>query len=691
MLKITILKILIISLIFTFSQNIFAQTTETNCEEIGKILEIIKEGHYNPIDIDDDLSIQLFDNFIQKLDRETLYFTNSSLENLYKHRKQLDDYINNQDCDFLNDFSKYYKERLENASKIIEKLATEQLDFTKKDSIRFFDSDKLEEIFSADENVLQRRWQKSLKYKTLAQIYQEEGAFSEDWSLDLVKEKEKEARKKVIEKAKCDILQILENPYGYENYIKAVFINSLTHLFDPHTTYFSKEELKSFTNSLSKENIGLGIQLSENEQEEVIIHQLVPGGAAWKSNNLHKNDVILDVKVEGKVLGMSCIDASEMENFIQSTSGRKVELKIRKSSGEIKNIVLYKEKLENEENIVQGFILKGEKNIGYIALPGFYTQEGENDVQGCSNDVAKEIIKLKKENIQGLILDLRHNGGGSVQEAVDLAGIFIDVGVMSIDKSRISEKPYLFKDRNRGTIYDDPLIILVNQNSASASEIFASALQDYNRALIVGSPTFGKSSGQIVLPIDENLEFGFIKLTVSKFYRVNGTTHQRLGVQPDIPLPDVLSVLGYREAEYKTSLKNDKILKKIYYTPLEELPIKTLNQKSKERTLKDSNFQGILEFIQNWSNIQGNEILYLTPDSYKKFFDDKLNLYQKIAENSYRPSEILEAQNNQYDKEILEMSKYKKLLNETAIENIQNDIYIEEAYKIINDLININK
>lgn len=674
---------------FLFHFQITAQNSEQVCKEIHQIMYLLEEGHYKPVEINDSFSEKLFRDFVIKLDKEAIYFTNVSLKELYKHQKQLDDYIQDENCEFLKEFVEFHKKRLENTEKIINKLATKKLDFTSQDSLTFFDADRLEDIFSNNELDLEKRWEKSLKFEVLSLLYQEEGIISEDWSLESVQKKEEEIRKKVVEKEKCKIQKILKTPYGYENYIKSLFINALTNLFDPHTSYFTKEQLKSFTSLLSKENMGLGVQLSENDQDEIIITQLLPGGAAWKSNNLHKNDVILKIKIDDKTLDMSCIGATDVGQFIKTSSGKKVELRIRKSSGEIKEVTLYKEKLENEENIVQGFILKGNKNVGYIALPGFYTQEGEKDAKGCANDVAKEILKLKKENIEGLILDLRHNGGGSVQEAIDLAGIFIEEGTVSIDRMRI-ERPILLKDRNRGTIYDEPLIILVNQNSASASEIFASALQDYNRALIVGSPTFGKSTGQVILPIDENLEFGFIKMTVSKFYRVDGTTHQQQGIQPDVALPDVLSVLGYREIDYKTSLVKDTILKKVYYRALEEISIRELNQKSKERTLKDNNFQRILEFIQSWGS-KKEKTVELNPQKFKNYMDKQFNLYQKIAEFSYKNVEVYQALNNQYDREILEMNPHKKLLNDVAIESIQSDIYIEESYKIMCDFIDLQK
>lgn len=273
----TFIFLLLLIINFFFHSKISAQNARQVCKEVDKIITLLEEAHYKPIPIDDEFSKKLFRDFLEKLDKRTIYFTDASLKDLYKHQTKLDDYIQSKNCDFLKDFINYHKTRLENAENIINKLALEKLDFTVKDSLIFFHTENLEDMFSDNETDLTKAWQKKIKYEVLSQIYQEEDISSENWSLEIVREKEEESRKKITDKAKCKIQKILNTPYGYENHIKSLFINTLTNLFDPHTTYFTKEELNSFTDLLSKENLGLGIQLSENEQEEVIIEQLQPG------------------------------------------------------------------------------------------------------------------------------------------------------------------------------------------------------------------------------------------------------------------------------------------------------------------------------------------------------------------------------------------------------------------------------
>ena len=261
-------------------------------------------------------------------------------------------------------------------------------------------------------------------------------------------------------------------------------------------------------------------------------------------------------------------------------------LKFRKKDGTTRIVLLRKEKIENEENIVKGFVLKGEKKIGYILLPAFYTEWENESGSSCANDVAKEIVKLKKENIDGLILDVRYNGGGSLGEAMEMIGIFVDEGPLMGQKQK-AEKVIYLKDPNRGTIYNGPMALMVNGQSASASEILAASLQDYNRALIVGSNTYGKATMQQMMLLDtmtnRPTQIGnakdIVKITTGKLYRLSGETAQMNGVSPDIVLPDAFDGLDYREKFSSFALPADKVAKNAYYKPLAALPVNELPEK----------------------------------------------------------------------------------------------------------------
>jgi carboxyl-terminal processing protease len=341
-----------------------------------------------------------------------------------------------------------------------------------------------------------------------------------------------------------------------------IYCKVLASCFDPHTSFFPPAERENFESEMGKSVPKFGFSLSA-EEDDIVIENLAPGSAAYKSGQLNPGDKIEKIKWEGKdAVDVAEANQKEISELLSSGNQEKLTLTVRKTDGTLREVVLQKELIDKdlEEEKVQGYILSGEKKIGFVSLPDFYTdwEDKTNSINGCANDLAKEIIRLKKENIDGLILDLRFNGGGSMQEAIDLSGIFIDAGPVGQLKTK-DEKLITLKDVNRGMVYDGPLVILVNAFSASASEMVAGTLQDYKRAVIIGSPTFGKGTAQVMMPLDTTIDFSkppvfkpnsnSIKLTVEHLYRVNGVTVQGKGVIPDIELPDFFQAAGEREKD----------------------------------------------------------------------------------------------------------------------------------------------
>jgi carboxyl-terminal processing protease len=450
---------------------------------------------------------------------------------------------------------------------------------------------------------------------------------------------------------------------------------------------------------LSTEAFSFGIELDENEKGQVVIDKLVPGGPAWKSGELHEGDELLSLQWEGKLAvdmtGASLEDVDEMLN--QSSHDRMV-FKFRKADGGTVIVLLRKEKIENEENIVKGFILKGEKKIGYILLPGFYTEWGNESGSGCANDVAKAIIRLKKENIDGLILDVRYNGGGSVGEALEMAGIFIDEGPLSSEKNK-DGKQVTLKDPNRGTIYDGPMALMVNGQSASASELLAATLQDYNRAVIVGSNTYGKATAQRMFSLDtmsnqaapaENKEM--VKITFAKLYRLTGGTAQFNGVSPDVILPDAFDALEFREKFSKYALAPDTGKRNSYFKPLPALPVSELSVKSAARVNASDQFGEIKKFIIEGKKIYSvkTRTIPLKWDSFEKWMKEN-EAGENILNGEETPTKKFTVENHGGDKELFRNNPYAKEVNEVWLKNIAGDIYIEEAFFVLLDLINLQK
>ncbi|MGH2564509.1 MAG: carboxy terminal-processing peptidase, partial [Ginsengibacter sp.] len=373
----------------------------------------------------------------------------------------------------------------------------------------------------------------------------------------------------------------------------------------------------------------------------------------------------------------------------------KANFKIKKQDGTERTVVLLKEKMEEDDdhNKVKSFLLKGSKTIGFISLPSFY-QDWDNagtGVNGCANDVAKEILKLKKENIEGLIIDLRYNGGGSLEEAVELSGIFIDYGPVGMEKERDSTI-YTLRDVNRGTIYEGPLMLMVNGYTASAAEVVAGTLQDYHRAVIVGTPTYGKATAQVVLPMDTTIDINkdnsniksdsYFKVTVSKLYRVNGTTAQATGVRPDIVLPDIPEAHPQREADNDYVLVSPSIEGNKYFRPYPVTNLDNLRALAQQKLSSISYFQRLKNNIDLIKASGENKDVSLklseAVDEEKKAVEESMDTSSVAVET---PPYTVE--NNAFEKEQLKVNDDLKELNDQWVKFLKKDPYLQVAYSMM--------
>jgi carboxyl-terminal processing protease len=470
-----------------------------------------------------------------------------------------------------------------------------------------------------------------------------------------------------------EVTSILERPSGYEQYIASLYGDVLANLFDPHTEYMPKEEKEEFESSLSTQGSFFGFALEENDSDQLEITRIMPGSPAWKTGELNAGDVIVSAGWEGKTPVDIKDGAEELYKMLSVPGDQKLVVKVRKANGVETTTSLSREKMENEENNVRAYVLKGTKNIGYIYLPDFYTAMGGTG-GSSANDVAKAVVKLKKENIEGLILDVRYNGGGSLVEALDMAGIFIDAGPLAMIREK-DGKVMSLKDQNRGTIYSGPMTLLVNGQSASASELLGAVLQDYNRAIIIGSRSFGKGSAQQIFPLDttgtllNEPEYGFVKVTTGKFYRVDGRTTQFSGVSPDISLPDIFDGLDYHEGALPSALPADTIARNMYYKPLPAIPINELVGKSKSRVASNTQFTAIAKYVAVMKTKSASDLKPLDPPPATKLYSVDIN---------------------SFDAETVAGSAYYKEIDARWKNRISKDIYVEEAYNILSDLLTIN-
>jgi carboxyl-terminal processing protease len=682
--------------IFTLLSILFPAIVFSQTDFRAKALTLrrfLEQQHYQPVRWTDTSSAMLYNKWMDELDEEKMFFTQMEMTVLEPFKNKLDEELIGKGWDFFNQFVTLYKLRLQKTDSIVKVLTAKPFDFTKPDNLNWPFT-----AYAASEQEIAQRWQKFLKWRVLSKIAETvTDSAGPDIKLPANFAKlEIEAREKVKRRELLYINNLMASPAAFLNNLQDQYLNTIAWCYDPHTNYMSLKAKKEFDTELSGTVYSAGIDLVEDEKGEKAISYLQPGGSAWRSGQLHKGDIITAVKAGGKEKNVSEISETELRSYLNGNSETDVAITVRTSAGEVKTATLHKEKVTNDEGIVKSYVLHGKQNIGYINLPGFYSREdeitNEDDIKddGCANDVSKEIVKLKKDTIGGLILDLRFNGGGSMWEAMQLAGIFIDIGPVASEKGR-DGKVHFLKDPNRGTIYDGPLLVLINGASASASEFVSAVLQDYNRAIIVGGTTYGKGTAQQVLPLDtirpdaaKKYE-DFVKVTRNKFYRVNGSTTQWKGVIPDIMLPDLYADDEYKEKSNASALQPDNS-KTGMYQPLSALPVATLAAKSKQRSNANTYFKNISSFTSWMQQYKKQRTINLQWAGYAVQYKDAVKMYKQLGEDKKIGSGIIAVTNNGFDwQRIVLSAERSKEINATYIKQLEKDEILAEAYQILMD------
>ncbi|MGB8191876.1 MAG: carboxy terminal-processing peptidase [Chitinophagaceae bacterium] len=657
---------------------------------------VIEREHYSPRPVNDAFSASLYDEFLERIDPYKLYFTADDAKQLSVFRQQLDDELNGSQWNFLDKFLLLYKERLKKTDTLVNTLLQKPFDLTVAEKLALT-PDSLH--YAANDQQFKLKWQKWLKYQTLdflAGICEMRRGDAKSCL-----QYEPQAREKTKAAELRNIKKTLQHPSGYENYIASIYCETIANLFDPHTAYMPKTEKEAFETQMGAEGLYFGLSVMENAKGEIELAQIMPGSPAWKSGELNPGDIIVQLAWEGKEpINTDGASAEEISGILDQANTSRLDITVRKADGVVKTIPLVKEVIHNDDHVVKGFILKGERSIGYIYLPAFYTPFEGSGESSCANDVAKEIVKLKKENIQGLILDVRYNGGGSMQEALNMAGIFIEDGPLALLKGK-DAKAITVKDMNRGTIYDGPLLLLVNGQSASASELLAAVLQDYNRAVVAGGNTFGKGTAQVILPVDTSRtgkgsvitdmdpQHGYVKLTVLKFYRVNGSTTQHQGVKPDISLPEIFDELDYSESLMPNALAADTTKRNQYYKPLTALPVSVLKQKSESRVAAIPAFEKLRQagaLLKKQQNAETG-MVPLKWSEYFTGFHASIPSAPGTATADKPIAGKYEADNTLFDKQKINTNAFEQTLNNQWKQRLLYDIYIQEACNILNDLI----
>lgn len=680
------------------SHAITAQPLQKIVQDAYLITRMVEKYHIQPRPLNDEMSSAIYSQLLDALDDQRIFFTQKDIAALSVYQFKLDEEISNQQSGFLQLLVGIYKQRLVQVDTMIDHISERPFNFALHEKLTVAEDSS----YPADLNGIHTKLYKLMKAYVLGTIVNYSVAKDRPLSQKLTDSLELIYRKKAGVSIKRAIKRIIQSPMGIDNTIGVSYCQVLAACYDPHTAYFPPDEKDAFESELGNKGLSFGLSLKEDEDGNAQIGRLKPGSPAFQSGGLNEGDKIQSIQWDEKEpIDVSTADLAEVSETLSAAGGDKVTITVKKADGMIRPVTLRKARLDTDEDEdkVKGFILTGGKTIGYISLPAFYTDwEDSKGINGCANDVAREIIKLKKENMEGLILDLRYNGGGSIQEAVELSGIFIDAGPVAQIKTK-DPKIVTLKDVNRGTVWDGPLLLLVNGSSASASEMVAGTLQDYNRALILGSPTYGKATAQIVLPLDTSINLdtfdghtqatSYIKLTTSKLYRITGATAQMSGVKPNIPLPEPANALQQRESDEKFALPASPIEANKYYKPLSPLPIDALEASAKKGMEADSFFQAaLIRAGQPKTTASRQDISLFLEDALQERKKRVPKLSQPAAvQTGTDKNPVFTVANLAYEKQRLQTDAGLQSINEERKKILSGDPYIKMAYQLASVMI----
>lgn len=676
-------KIFALALLLSLTMN--AQNNEKACNIFAKISSTLQTKHFKPKPIDDSLSVYVFNAIMENLDDRRMLFLQEDHDKLAKHKYLIDDYINNKDCSFFTDFITVYKQALERNKNNVTELGKQNILAGSNDTLFF---SKTSFPYHKEPAKLKNFVRKKLVHDILEDIAKQS---KDKDSLKVHFTKlSKLSQEKIVESYLCKANSELNPPNGFDSSIYNRFFSIFCSYYDPHSTYFSYNDKASFMSTISTENMSLGIVVSQNANEEIVVDEIVPGGPAYRTNKISKGDQVVKLTTDGKDYHVNCASLEAISSIVFSDTYKTVGLTMRKNDGTIYSVTLQKEVMKAEDHTVYSFILgEGDNKVGYIKIPSFYTA-ADKSIRGVADDVSKEITKLKKDNIQGLILDLQFNGGGSMDEVIKMSGMFIDFGPLAV----ITDTRYSFntvKDYNRGTLYDGPLVVLVNSFSASASEFFAGIMQDYNRAVIAGSNTLGKATMQTIVPLDENNPQDFVKVTVDKFYRVTGKSSQYKGIRPDVEMPVFFDKLLPRESSMPTAMKNDSINFNLKFRRLSKEPIGQAAEMGKKRVAQNPDFAKVKDINSRVNSllIKDKKPLPLNFDAVFADVHSMDDIWKDINAATEKQQPIA-VSNTSFATEIILKDEYQKNSFEHKMKSIKSDPYILESLRILLDLSKIS-
>jgi len=669
-------------------------TSDKDSLVIQLITYVLDQAHYLDKEIDDNFSEKVFNTFLENLDPYKRYFYASDIEEFSEYKYSIDDAFKNPNFDFFDLVYERYKERMSESEKIFNKILSTPFDFS-KDEVCECDFEVLDYVQTNHE--LYDRWRKLLKIYVIENYHNEieddlrkfeKDSLFQIRNLDLI---EKETRESLSE-TMIQNYRFVSEEMQRSDWL-SVYINSFVSQYDPNTSYLDPESKDRFDVDMSGNYAGIGARL-QKKIDKVEITEVISGGPAWRDNILEKGDAILKVRQDDEEEPVSILTMrlSEAVKLIKGKKGTKVHLTVKKVDGSISEVTVKRDIVQLEETYIKSSIVeKNNNNYGIINIPKFYIDFDNQSNRDAAKDLKTEIQRLKEQGIKGLVIDLRNNGGGALKTVVDMAGMFIKNGPVVQVKYFDKEKQVL-SDRDRSVLWTGPLVILVNEGSASASEILAAAMQDYKRAIIIGgNQTWGKGTVQNVFPLNRmvrgntNGDLGALRYTTQKYYRINGGSVQLEGVKSDINVPYRYKYLDFGEKDSENPLEWDEIDNVDYTTWQSNFDFDQAIQKSKDR-MSNNEYLKLVDENAKWIKaVRDDKLINLNYDKFKKELEENLSETKKFdALNDF--SMDFNFKSLPYEIDLIEKDSVLGIKRKRWHKSLNKDVYIEEALNVLSDL-----
>jgi len=653
---------------------------------------ILSQGHFDPKPINDDFSKDIYQKYFEELDPEKNIFLQEDIDALRRYETRLDDEMKGAPVAFFTEAGNLFDRRAKEASLFYKDILSKPFDFTLDESI-VTDTKKIK--FATTDAERKERWRKKLKYLALDRYVElldirEKNKGKDSFVVKTDAALEAEARDKVA-KIIQRVFERYELKFNQEDKF-SIYVNTITQAMDPHTQFFAPVDKRYFDEAMKGSFFGIGASLLYDEGN-IKIGSVLSGSPAWKSQQIEVGDLIVKV-AQGKdsAVDLTGFLVEDAVKLIRGKKGTPITLTLKKKDGTLKTLTLIREKIEQDETFARSAVItEGNSKVGYIYLPEFYADFDDPNGARSAADVAKEVTKLKEAKVDGIVMDLRNNGGGSLYDVVQIAGLFIDEGPIVQVKDR-EGKPLVMRDKDNGILYDGPLTVLVNEFSASASEIFAAAIQDYGRGIVIGSTsTYGKGTVQRSIGVDleasqmsANSDLGSLKLTLQKFYRINGGSTQLRGVVPDVIIPDEYEFYKVRERDDESAIKWDEIGKANYKLWNGNFDLQTIKNLSNARIAQNPVFQKIKQNSE-WLARQRDKEFPLNIVQFRKE-QEEIKSTVKQTDSLLSKNKGLNIAYLPQDAARHATDKGKEERYNLWLKGRSKDIYLDQAVKIIADV-----